>query len=94
MSSVNSTAIDRFMSIGKALNRVKSDPIKPDDLQTYGSNPIKPDDFHKYGYGSKPIKPDDFHKFGVSIKSDGFHKMGSTREIDLSVPSTDVAYQS
>jgi hypothetical protein len=94
MSSVNSTAVDRFMSIGKALNRVKADPIKTDDLQTYGSNPIKPDDFHKYGYGSKPIKPDDFHKFGVSIKPDGFHKMGSTREIDLSVSSTDVAYQS
>ena len=79
MSSVNSTAIDRFMSIGKAINRVKSDPVKPDD-------------FHKYG--SNPIKPDDFHKFGVSIKPDGFHKMGSTREIDLSVSSSDVAYQS
>ena len=88
--SINSVAVDRFMSIGKAIERVKSNtgPIK------YGSDPIKPDDFHKYGYGSKPIKPDDFHKFGISIKADNFHKMGSSRETVLSVPYSDVAYQS
>ena len=86
--SINSVAVDRFMSIGKAIERVKSG-----SLPNKGE-PNKPDESPKYGYGSKPIRPDDFHKFGISIKADDFHKMGSSRETVLSVPSSDVAYQS
>jgi len=88
--SINSVAVDRFMSIGKAIERVKSgsSPNKGEPV------PNKSDESPKYGYGSKPIRPDDFHKFGISIKADDFHKMGSSRETALSVPSSDVAYPS
>jgi hypothetical protein len=89
--SINSVAVDRFMSIGKAIERVNSGSAQRNE----GSGSVKPNaSSGRIGYGSKPIRPDDFHKFGIAIKANDFHKMGSSAETALSVPTSDVAYPS
>jgi hypothetical protein len=91
--SINSVAVDRFMSIGKAIERVNSG-YSGSAQRNEGSGSVEPNASPKYGYGSKPIRPDDFHKFGIAIKANDFHKMGSSAETALSVPTSDVAYPS